>query len=297
MMNGYRSGFVSIIGCPNVGKSTLLNTLIGQKIAIVSQRAQTTRNKIVGVLTRPLYQIVFLDTPGVTVPKNKLGDYMLKIAYDALNEVEAILFVTDALVGIKDRDRTLIEILKKAKAPVFALINKADVASEAQVEDAKQVLENSTMQFADCLTISAMQGDNLGLLETKLLVCLEEGPQFFPDDMVTDQPERVVCAELVREKALLLLREEIPHGIGVFVDKMELRDSGLYDVWATIYCEREGHKGIIIGRRGTMLKQIGEAARHDMEWMLGTRVNLQLWVKVRENWRNSAHALRDLGYE
>jgi len=296
-MKEYRSGFVSIIGCPNVGKSTLLNAMIGQKVAIVSQRAQTTRNKIVGVLTRDDHQIVFLDTPGVTNPKNKLGDYMLKVAYDALNEVEAVLFVTDALNGVREKDMALIERLKSAKAPVYALVNKVDAASAAQVDDAKARLQESGMAFADVISISAKSGDNLKLLHEKLLSLLEPGPQYFPEDMITDQPERVVCAELIREKTLLFLREEIPHGIGVFVDKMQLRENGLYDIWATIYCEREGHKSIIIGKRGAMLKQIGAEARKDIEWMLGTRVNLQLWIKVRENWRNSAHALRDLGYE
>ena len=296
-MSAYRSGFVSIIGCPNVGKSTLLNQMVGQKIAIVSARAQTTRNRITGVLSRPDYQIIFLDTPGVTNPKNRLGEYMQKVAYDALSEVEGVLFVADAAQGVRERDAQLIERLKKSKAPVIAFLNKTDIASMAQVESARETLEGSGC-FTNILCGAAAQGEGLRQLETALCGCLTEGPQYFPDDMVTDQPERVICGEIVREKALMLLREEIPHGIGVGVDRMELREEGgLMDVYATIYCERESHKGIVIGRGGAMLKRIGEQARKDMEWLLGCRVNLQLWVKIREDWRNKPSVLRELGYE
>ena len=296
-MSAYRSGFVSIIGCPNVGKSTLLNQMVGQKIAIVSARAQTTRNRITGVLSRPDYQIIFLDTPGVTNPKNRLGEYMQKVAYDALSEVEGVLFVADAAQGVRERDAQLIERLKKSKAPVIAFLNKTDIASMAQVESARETLEGSGC-FTKILCGAAAQGEGLRQLETALCGCLTEGPQYFPDDMVTDQPERVICGEIVREKALMLLREEIPHGIGVGVDRMELREEGgLMDVYATIYCERESHKGIVIGRGGAMLKRIGEQARKDMEWLLGCRVNLQLWGKMRGDWRNEPSVLRELGYE
>lgn len=296
-MSAYRSGFVSIIGCPNVGKSTLLNRMIGQKIAIVSDRAQTTRNKITGVLTRKAYQIVFLDTPGVTSPKNRLGEYMQKVAYDAMNEVEAILFVADATQGVRERDDALLEKLKQAKAPVIALINKCDAASAEQVEQARAKLE-ATGFIKRILHGSADTGEGLEQLESELESCLTEGPQYFPEDMVTDQPERIICAELIREKTLILLREEVPHGIGVGVDKMERReDRDLMDVFATIYCERESHKGIIIGKNGAMLKKIGGLARHDIEWMLGCPVNLQLWVKIKEDWRNRQGMLHELGYE
>lgn len=296
-MTGFQSGFVSIVGCPNVGKSTLLNRLVGQKIAIVSPRAQTTRNRITGVLTRPGYQIVFLDTPGVASPKNRLGEYMRKVAYSALDEVEAILYLVDPVNGLRERDEALTERIRQAKAPCIALINKIDISSLAQVEAAEAFLTQAGC-FSHILRVSAQTGDGLGRLEELLHGYLAEGPQYFPDDMVTDLPERVLCAELVREKTLLFLREEIPHGVGVEVDKMAVRPEGdLTDVWATIYCERAGHKGIIIGRGGAMLRRIGEEARKDMEWMLGTRVNLQLYVKVREDWRNSASALRELGYE
>jgi len=296
-MSGYRSGFVSIIGCPNVGKSTLLNRMVGQKIAIVTSRAQTTRNKITGVVSRDGYQIIFLDTPGVTEPKNRLGEYMQKVAYDALAEVEAILFIADATQGVRDRDARIIERLKHSRTPVVALINKMDVASMVQVQKAREVLEAAGC-FSKILTASAETGDGLEELETALCEYLVEGPQYFPDDMVTDQPERIICGEIVREKALNLLREEIPHGIGVGIDRMELREGGgLMDVYATIYCERESHKGIIIGRGGSMLRKIGEQSRKDMEWLIGCRINLQLWVKIKEDWRNKPSVLHELGYE
>ena len=296
-MNEYRSGFVSIIGSPNVGKSTLLNKLIGQKIAIVTDRAQTTRNKITGVLTRPTYQIVFLDTPGVTNPKNKLGEYMQKIAYDAMNEVEAILFMADATEGVRERDLALLEKLSTAKAPVVAFINKTDVASLGQANEAAEILEQQGFLKA-ILRGSAQNGKGLDELENTLRDLMVPGPQYFPEDMVTDQPERIICAELIREKALLLLREEVPHGVGVGVDKMERReDRDMMDIYATIYCERESHKGIIIGKGGSMLKRIGQESRKDIEWMLGCPVNLQLWIKIKEDWRNRQGMLHELGYE
>ena len=297
MSEAYRSGFISIIGCPNVGKSTLLNRLIGQKIAIVTDRAQTTRNKITGVLTKPGYQMVFLDTPGVTQPKNRLGDYMQKVAFDAMNEVEAIVFLVDALQGVRERDAFLIERLKKAKAPVLAVINKCDVASKAQVDEAGATLESQGF-FSKYLRLSASTGDGVEALEQALYQDLVPGPQYFPDDMVTDQPERIICGELIREKALLLLREEVPHGVGVSIEKMERRpDRDLMDVYATIYCERDSHKGILIGKQGAVLKRIGAESRKDMEWMIGSPVNLQIWVKVKEDWRNKPSILHELGYE
>lgn len=292
----YLSGFVTIIGSPNVGKSTLMNRFVGQKVSIVSQRAQTTRNRIMGVVSRKGYQIVFLDTPGVTLPKNKLGEYMVKVAYDSLNEVEAILFMVDAVNGIREKDEAIIEKLRTARAPVIAAINKADAATLDNIETARERLEKESF-IKEIIKISAADGRGMDKLEAALKACLVEGPQYFPEDMVTDQPERVICGEIIREKALTLLKEEVPHGIGVGVDKMVLRDDGMYDVWATIYCEREGHKGIIIGRQGSMLKRIGSEARKDMEWLLGARVNLQLWVKVKNDWRNSTSVMKELGYE
>ena len=296
-MSAFLSGFVSIIGSPNVGKSTLMNRFVGQKVSIVSSRAQTTRNREMGVLTRPEYQIVFLDTPGVTTPQNRLGEYMLKIAYDSLNEVEAVLFLADGEKGIREKDSALLQKLASAKAPVLAAINKIDTAKAETVAAMHEQLR--AMSFlSSIVAISAETGEGVKELEALLASHLVEGPKYFPDDMVTDLPERVICAEMIREKTLILLREEVPHGVGVSVDKMIQReDKPVYDIWATIYCEREGHKGIIIGKGGSMLKKIGEQARRDMEWMLGMRVNLQLWVKVKEDWRNSVSTMRELGYE
>ena len=292
---GYKSGFFSIVGCPNVGKSTLINRLVGQKIAIVTDRAQTTRNRITGVLTRKDYQMIFLDTPGMTKPRSKLGEYMQKVAEDASQDTEAILFVVDALNGVRDRDADVMRILKNERSPVIVLINKCDAASAAQMADAREKIAQAG--FDTVLAISAKNGDNIDELEELLKGYLTEGPQYFPEDMVTDQPERVICAEMIREKTLQLLRDEIPHGIGVGIDKMELRPEGdLMDMWATVYCERESHKGIIIGKGGKMLKRIGTEARKDIEWLLGVRVNLQIWIKVKEDWRNRQQMLNELGY-
>lgn len=297
MSKEFKSGFISIIGSPNVGKSTLMNYMVGQKVSIVSAKAQTTRNRIMGVVTRSNYQIVCLDTPGVIMPKNRLGEYMLKVAYESLNEVEAILFVVDANRGIGKQDEVIMEKLFQAKAPVIAVINKIDTVDEEKVEEIKDILSAKDKFTAIC-PISAQLGNGITELEEKIVSYLEAGPKYFPDDMVTDMPERIVCAEMIREKTLLLLREEVPHGVGVNIDKIEVREGGgLCDVWATIYCERAGHKGIIIGKNGTMLKRIGSEARKDIEWMLGMRVNLQLWVKIKDDWRNSASTMKELGYE
>ncbi len=293
----YRSGFISIIGSPNVGKSTLMNRIVGQKVSIVSDRAQTTRNRIMGVLTRPEWQIVFLDTPGVTTPKNRLGEYMLKVAYESLNEVETVLFMLDAHQGIREKDEAIIEKLRTAKAPVVAAINKIDGTTLDQIETIRERLEKESF-IRSIVKVSALEGTGTDRLIETLSGYLPEGPQYFPEDMVTDQPERIVCCEMIREKALRLLKEEVPHGVGVDIEKMELRkEDDLYDIWATIYCERESHKPIIIGRKGAMLKKIGTMAREDIEWLLGTRVNLQLWVKVKDDWRNSPSTLKILGYE
>lgn len=294
--SGFKSGFISIVGSPNVGKSTLMNTFVGQKVAIVSSRPQTTRNRIMGVMTRPDCQIVFLDTPGIHTPKNKLGQYMVKVAYDALNEVDGILFMTDATMGIRQRDEGILAQLKKAKAPVVAAVNKIDAAGKDKVAAMLDRLRMESWLNA-AMPISAATGEGLFELEEKLRSFLVPGPKYFPDDMVTDQPERVLCAEMVREKALILLKEEVPHGLGVDIEKMHTRENGLVDIYATIYCERESHKAIVIGKRGAMLKEIGQRARAEMEWMLGAKVNLQLWVKVKEDWRNQPAALRMLGYQ
>ncbi len=292
----YKSGFFSIVGCPNVGKSTLLNALVGQKIAIVTDRAQTTRNRITGVVTREAYQMIFLDTPGMTVPRNKLGEFMQKTAEDSLNDVEAVLYMVDVRQGVGQRDEGILQRLKKVKSPVLVLLNKVDVATRLMVEEAEEAVRSHG--FTNIMTLSAMKGTGLEALERKLTEYLVEGPQYFPGDMVTDQPERVICAEMIREKALGLLKDEVPHGIGVGMDRMQMREEGgLMDCYATIYCERESHKAIIIGRGGSMLKKIGMESRKDMEWLLGCRVNLQLWVKIKDDWRNKQAMLNELGYQ
>ena len=295
--SSYKSGFITIIGSPNVGKSTLMNLMVGQKISIVSERAQTTRNRIAGVVTRKGYQIVFLDTPGVTGAKNRLGEFMLRVAYESLKDVECILFMLDASKGIREMDEALIENLRRRAGgtPVIAAINKTDLATFDDIETIRERLESEEF-IKRILPISAETGRNVDELEKILAGYLVEGPQYYPDDMVTDQPVRVITAEIIREKALKSLRQEIPHGIGVDIERITLREDGINDVNAVIYCERDSHKGIIIGRNGAMLKKIGSAARPEIETLFGTKVNLQLWVKVRPDWRNSANALRELGY-
>ncbi|MBR3382450.1 MAG: GTPase Era [Clostridia bacterium] len=296
-MSKFRSGFITIIGSPNVGKSTLLNLLVGQKVSIVSERAQTTRNRIAGVVTRKGYQMVFLDTPGVTGAKNRLGEYMLKVAYDSLKEVECVLFMLDASKGVRDMDEALIENLRRrvGDTPVVAAINKTDLVSFDGVETVRERLEKESF-IKRIVPISAQSGRNVDKLESVLASYLVEGPQYYPEDMVTDQPMRVITAEIIREKALKSLRQEIPHGIGVDMERISDRGDGIFDISAVIYCERDSHKGIIIGSKGSMLKRIGSAARPEIETLFGAKVNLQLWVKVRPDWRNSASALRELGY-
>ncbi len=297
MAKEFKSGFITIIGSPNVGKSTLMNLLVGQKISIVSERAQTTRNRIAGVVTRKDYQIVFLDTPGVTGAKNRLGEYMLKVAYESLNDVECVLFMLDAVKGVREMDEALIENLRGrvGSTPVVAAINKTDAATFDGIETIRERLEKEDF-IKRIIPISAETGRNVDKLEETLASYLVPGPMYYPEDMVTDQPMRVITAEMIREKALRSLRQEIPHGIGVEIERIALREDGINDINAVIYCERESHKGIIIGGRGAMLKRIGSAARPEIETLFGTKVNLQLWVKVRPDWRNSANALRELGY-
>ena len=293
---GYKSGFFSIVGCPNAGKSTLLNALVGQKIAIVTDRAQTTRNRITGVVTRERYQMIFLDTPGMTNPRNKLGEYMQKTAEDCLKDVEAVLYTVDTRAGVGERDTEILKRLRSSRTPVLVLLNKADIATLLERQTAEEAVR--ALGYTEVYSLSALKGEGLEKLEEKLTGYLTEGPQYFPPDMVTDQPERVICAEMIREKALQLLKAEIPHGIGVGMDKIETRtDGAVTDCYATIYCEKESHKGIIIGRNGSMLKKIGSEARKDIEWLLDTHVNLQLWVKIKDDWRNKQAVLSELGYQ
>jgi len=293
----FRSGFVAIVGRPNVGKSTLMNIMIGEKIAIISDKPQTTRNRIQCVLTREDYQIVFIDTPGIHKPKNKLGEYMVKAAQNSLKDMEAVLFVVDAADGIGHGDRIIAELLKGLSSPVLLVANKMDIADEEKAR--KQIEELYEFGgFDEAIEISALKGINTKELEEKLVSYLPEGPKYYPDDMVTDQPERVILAEIIREKALHLLKEEVPHGIGVEIEGIHDReDKNITEIMASIICEKDSHKGIVIGKGGKMLKAIGSEARKDIERFLGTRVYLETFVKVKSDWRNNPAAMRDLGYD
>lgn len=295
MKQPYKSGFVAIIGRPNVGKSTLLNQVIGQKIAIMSDKPQTTRNKIHGVYTTDNAQIVFLDTPGIHKPQSKLGNYMMKVAESTLGEVDAILFLVDVVEGIGGGDRYIIEQLKKVKTPVILVLNKIDqVHPEALLPIIVQYKD--LYEFAEIVPISAIHGSNVNTLLEQTVKYLEEGPQYYPADQVTDHPEQFVCAELVREKILHLTREEIPHSIAVAIEDMKLQDNGVVHISAIIYVERDSQKGIIIGKQGALLKEVGRLARKDIETLLGSKTFLELWVKVKKDWRNQERVLRDLGF-
>ncbi len=293
-MAEFHSGFVALLGRPNVGKSTLMNRLVGQKVAIVSPRPQTTRNRIMGVVTKENAQMVLLDTPGLHTPRTKLGERMMKEARDALQDIDGLLLLVDA-GDFRDEDRRLIDAYAAQRCPKAVAVNKIDEAPREQVARALARLNDAAVK--DIYPISARTGEGVEELFQLMLSWLPEGPRYFPDDMVTDKPERFFIAELVREKALIHLREEVPHGVGVEVQSMSTTPSGLCEIHAAIYCERDAHKGILIGKQGSMLRTIGQEARADIEKMLGARVDLRLFVKVRERWRDSNDALRDLGYD
>jgi len=294
MTEKFHSGFVAVLGRPNVGKSTLVNALVGEKIAIVSDRPQTTRNRIMGVRSEPGVQMVFLDTPGLHKPRTKLGEFMVRSAKGALEGIDALVVMVDA-TQIGGQDRQLLADLAKEPVTRVLALNKIDLLGEDMILAALADLAEAG--YDHIVPISAATGRGLPELLTVLRGALPQGPRYFPDDMVTDQPERVICAEIIREKALVRLREEVPHGIGVEMMAMQPLSDSLTEIHATIYCERPSHKGILIGKQGAMLKAIGTAARLDIEGLLGVRVSLQLWVKVREDWRNRADDLRTLGYE
>ncbi len=293
--SAFKSGFVALIGRPNVGKSTLMNCLIGQKIAITSNKPQTTRNRIQTVYTSEQGQIVFLDTPGIHKAKNKLGDYMLNIAQKSMSEVDVILWLVEPSNFIGAGERYIIEQLKKTKTPVFLVINKIDTVKKEQLLAYIDTYRKE-MNFAEVIPVSALKADNTEELIKCILKYLPYGPAFYDEDTVTDQPMRQIVAELIREKALRLLEEEIPHGIAVSIESMKDRKK-IVDIEATIICERESHKGIIIGKSGSMLKQIGTLARPEIEDMLEKQVNLQLWVKVKKDWRDSDFLLKNFGYQ
>lgn len=292
---GFKSGFVAVVGRPNVGKSTLINALIDDKIVIVSDKAQTTRNRIVCVYTDEKKQIVFMDTPGIHKPKHKLGEFMVDQAVDSLREVEAVLFVVAANEKRGPGDNFVIEQLKKVNVPVFLIVNKIDTMEKQDLLEAIVSYENS-YPFEAVVPISAKEKDNIEEVVNLLEKHLPEGPKYFPDDMITDQPERLLISDIVREKILLQTHDEIPHAIAVDVDEMKTRDDGTTYVRATIYVERDSQKGIIIGKQGAMLKTIGRQARGDVECLLATKVFLDLWVKVKKDWRNKSGMLSELGY-
>ena len=296
MSNNYKSGFVSIIGRPNVGKSTLINSLIGQKIAIMSDKPQTTRNKILCVLTQDDAQILFIDTPGIHKPKHKLGEYMVKAAENTLKEVDVILFVVDATENIGAGELYIMERLQSTQAPVILVVNKVDQINKQQVLPVISRYSDK-LNFVGAIPISAKEKTNLDQLVEEIKKYLEEGPQYYPSDMITDQPELLVIGELIREKALHLTKEEIPHAIAVDIEEISKRNNDDLYIRATIYVERESQKGIVIGAKGSLLKEIGQLARADIENLLGSKVYIDLWVKVKKDWRNRDGILRGFGYE
>lgn len=292
----FKSGFVSLIGRPNVGKSTLLNQIIGQKIAIMSDKPQTTRNKIHGIYREDQLQIVFMDTPGIHKPKSRLGDYMMKIANSTMQEVDALLMLVDVVDGLGGGDRYIIENLKSVTTPVFLILNKIDQVHPEQllpIIDAYRELYD----FAEIVPVSALKGNNVSHLVTTIKKYIPEGPKYYPDDQITDHPEKFICAELIREKILHVTREEIPHSIAVQIESMSTDDRGVVHIGAVILVERSSQKGIVIGKQGALLKEIGKYARLDMEKLLGSKIFLELWVKVKKDWRNQENVLRELGFQ
>ena len=295
-MEADKKSFVTLIGRPNVGKSTLMNRLIGQKIAITSNKPQTTRNKIQTVYTCEQGQIVFLDTPGIHKAKNKLGDYMVNVAQHTLSEVDVILWLVEPSTFIGAGERHIIEQLKKTKTPVILVINKTDTVKREEILTFIDAYRKE-LEFAEIVPVSALKGDNTQDLIDSIFKYLPYGPMFYDEDTVTDQPQRQIVSELIREQALRCLDEEIPHGIAVSIDQMKWRaDDSIVDIDATIVCERDSHKGIIIGKGGSMLKKIGSRARKEIEDLLETQVNLKLWVKVKKDWRDSDFLLKNFGY-
>ena len=294
MSQKFRSGFVAIMGRPNVGKSSLMNRFVGEKVAIVSNHPQTTRNKLLGVATGEDWQIVFVDTPGLHTPRTKLGEFMMQSAREAREGVDAVLAVVDGQ-RIGAGDKAILADLAQMNCPKLLAVNKIDIVSLEKLMS--QLAELNDCKFDQVFSVSARRGDNVDALLQALIDCMLEGPKYFPDDMITDQPERLMCAEIIREKALNNLRDEIPHGVGVEMMRIKKVSNTLTEITADIYCERASHKSIIVGKNGAMLKKIGSEARTDIEHLMGTKVMLKLWVKVREGWRNREGDLRTLGYE
>lgn len=291
----FKSGFVSIIGRPNVGKSTLLNALVGEKIAIISDKPQTTRNKILAIRNTDDAQIIFTDTPGIHKPKNKLGEYMVKVANESVGEMDAVLFVVDATNKTTEPERKIAQNLRTLRVPVILVINKVDLARKESL--LPMIADFSSLHdFEAIVPISALKNDGVDRLLNEIMQNIPQGPAFFPDDMITDQPEKQIAAEIIREKLLWLLDKEVPHGIAIEILQMKEQDK-LTSIQANIYCEKASHKGIIIGKNGAILKKVGTMARIDIQKMLGKKVYLELWVKVKSDWRNNNYLIRNFGYE
>ena len=290
-----KSAMITICGRPNAGKSTLTNALVGEKVAIVSAKPQTTRNRITAIVERGETQLVLMDTPGFHKPRTRLGDYMVNIVKESVADVDCVLLLVEPVAALGPQEEALIERIKQTGVPAVLAINKIDTVDKSRLLEVMAVYA-AAHPFDAIIPISARTGEGLDELLTELEKYAEEGPHLFPDDMITDQPERQICAELVREKLLQCLDKEIPHGTAVEVTRFSERDNGILDLEVTIFCEKDSHKGIIIGKKGAMLKKVGELARHDIEDFMGTKVNLQTWVKVKENWRDSAASLRNFGF-
>lgn len=291
---GFRSGFVALVGRPNVGKSTLLNKLVGQKVAIMSDKPQTTRHKIHSILTRNDAQIVFLDTPGIHKPRHKLGEHLVDVALGALKEVDVVLFLVEATNPPGAGDKYIAEQMKSIETPVFLLINKIDLIKKEEVLE-RIISYKDLLPFAEVVPVSALAGDNVERLIDTIVKYLPEGPQYYPTDMITDRPERFIMAEIIREKVLHLTSEEIPHSVAVVVEQVQERPNGVVAVNAVIYTERDSQKAILIGKGGKMLKEVGRRAREEIENLLGSKVFLELWVKVKKDWRNRINDLRNFG--
>lgn len=293
----FKSGFATIVGRPNVGKSTLLNKLVGEKIAIMSNKPQTTRNTIQCIVTGQDHQIIFMDTPGIHKPKHKLGEFMVSSAQSTFSEVDIVLFVVEPDINVGQGDKFIIEMLKDCKVPIILIINKIDTTKK---EDILKVISqySGLFNFKAVIPVSAMAGEGIDTIIKEINKLLPEGPKYFPEDMITDQPERQIVAEIIREKVLHLVQDEIPHGVAVEILSMREREGkDMIDIQANIFCEKDSHKGILIGKQGSMLKNIAQKARIDIEKFLGTKIFLEVWVKVKKDWRNSENMLKNLGYK
>ena len=293
--NTAKAAMITVCGRPNVGKSTLTNALVGEKIAIVSNKPQTTRSRIIGIVSRGDTQLVLIDTPGFHKPRTRLGDYMVNVVRESVADVDCVLLLVEPIASIGPQEEALISRIEEQDLPAILVINKIDTVEKERLLEVMAVY-SARHTFDAIIPISARTGEGLEDLQTEMEKYAAEGPHLFPDDMITDQPERVICAELIREKLLLCLEKEIPHGTAVEITKFSERDNGLLDIEATIFCEKDSHKGIIIGKKGAMLRKVGELARKDMEEFLDARVNLQTWIKVKESWRDSLAQLRNFGY-